>query len=204
MLYLKKDIASTVLGIWRIDESQDTLLGLLDNRQWIKDILLMKSEPKRLEKLAVRVLLKELLGEEKHICYLESGKPCLEDGSYQISISHTKGYVAVIIDKEHPVGIDIEQITDKVKRVRSRFISDKEYIDPDQELIHLLLHWSAKETVYKLLDIAGIELKEETIVQRFIPEQEGIFNILETRSNRMLNISYQIDTDFVLTYLSGS
>lgn len=204
MLYLKKDIASSMLGIWRIDEPQNVLLGQLDNREWIKDILLIKSEPKRLEKLAARVLLKDLLGEEKHICYLESGKPYLEDDSYKISISHTKSYVAIILDKEHPVGIDIEQITDKVERVISRFVSDKEYIDPGQRLIHLLLHWSAKEAVYKLLDISGIELKTETIVQQFIPEPEGQFNIMEIRNNRMLNVSYLINPDFVLTYIVDS
>lgn len=201
MLYLKIDISSTsILGIWQLEESQDELLALLDNREWSDDILSIKSESRRLEKLAVRVLLKDLTGEEKDICYLETGKPYLEDGSCNISISHTKGYVAVFLDEKHRVGVDIEQISDKVIRVKSRYISDKEYIDPNNELEHLLLHWSAKESIYKLLDISGIELKEEVIISRFKPEEEGVFTADILKTNQKVEVCYCVTPDFVLTY----
>lgn len=201
MLYIKKDISPVSLfGVWRMDESQDELTAMLDNRAWIDDILSIKSDTRRLEKLSVRVLLKELAGEEKQLRYYETGRPYLDDGSYSISVSHTRSYVAVIIAKDCPVGIDIEQISDKVKRVRSRYISENEYIDPENELIHLLLHWSAKETVYKYLDIPGIELKEEAVVQPFVPQRHGVLNISETRNNRIIKIEYLVDDDFVLTY----
>ena len=52
---------------------------------------------RRLEWLAVRVLLYTLSGEEKEIAYHPSGKPYLADDSASLSISHTKGYVAVVL-----------------------------------------------------------------------------------------------------------
>ena len=51
---------------------------------------------RRLEWLAVRVLLYTLSGEEKEIAYHPSGKPYLADDSASLSISHTKGYVGVV------------------------------------------------------------------------------------------------------------
>ena len=202
MLYLKSEIENIgVWGIWRIDESIEDLLAMFHSKESLTDILSIKSQSRILEKLAVRVLLKELSGNEEYICYEESGKPYLKDRNYHISISHTKGYVAVILSERCSVGIDIEQITDKVRHVQSKYISNKEYIDPEQELIHLLLHWSAKEAIYKVLNIEGIELKEEVIVEQFIPEPEGVFQAIEKRQCRVLNVYYLVNSDFVLTYV---
>jgi 4'-phosphopantetheinyl transferase EntD len=175
---------------------------MLDNKSWLEDILSIKADVKKQEKLAVRVLLKGLLGEEKQICYYDTGRPYLEDSSYYISISHTKGYVAIALDRANKVGIDIEQFSDKVRRVRSKFISDREYIDPQQELLHLLLHWSAKESIYKILDISGIELKEDAIIQKFIPQKGGVFQMVYIRKEQLLNVEYIVEPEFVLTYIS--
>ena len=80
------------------------------------------AEKRKQEWLAVRVLLKELCGEEKGIAYLPSGKPYLEDGSAFVSFSHTSGYVAVALHPSAEVGVDIEQYGTRVQRVASRFI----------------------------------------------------------------------------------
>lgn len=204
MLYCKKQISHTaLLGIWKIEELKEDLYAALDNRLWLEDIMILKSESRILEKLAVRVLLKELLGGEKQIKYYSSERPYLADRSYNISISHTKDYVAVILDREHSVAIDIEQIGDKVKRVRSRIISDKEYIDESQEAIHLLLHWSAKESMFKVLDENGVDYLKHLYIEPFTPEKSGVIHSHESRTNRNLSfcINYQVETEFVLVYL---
>lgn len=56
-----------------------------------------------------------MLQEDKEIGYSSEGKPHLTDNSSFISISHTKGYVAVILSSVAPVGIDIEQYGQRVK-----------------------------------------------------------------------------------------
>ncbi len=168
MLYLKLDItADTRLGIWKIDESAEDLALLLTEKQWLQDDVFTLKSPKRIiERLAVRVLLRELLQDECRIFYHPSGKPYLTNG-YNISISHTDGYVAVLLSKSNICGVDIEHFSEQVRRVKNRFVSDKEYLDKNTELQHLLLHWSAKETVYKIVDDSTIILKEDAKVYPF-------------------------------------
>lgn len=149
MLYLKEYItASTFVGIWKIEESRDELLSFLSCHEWIQNIYSIKSESRVLEILCARILMKELMGEEKEVYYNQSGKPFLTDKSYHISVSHTKGYVAVAVNQVKHMGLDIEQISEKIRRVQSRLIAGSEYIDKENELIHLLLHWSAKEAMF--------------------------------------------------------
>ena len=81
-------------GIWKADETVEELLALLPHKEkYEADICGFTANSRKLERLAVRVLLYKMLGEEKEIGYRSSGKPYLADGSASISISHTKGYV---------------------------------------------------------------------------------------------------------------
>ena len=82
MLYKKEEYDDLVWAVWRVDESIDELESMLGYK-------LEDSNQKRLkERTAVRVLLKNLLGEDTPILYKNSGKPYLENGMF-VSISHT-------------------------------------------------------------------------------------------------------------------
>lgn len=200
MLIKKVKHDNVIWGIWKIEEDIDTLLSSLHNTGY-KDSI--SSEKRLLEQTAVRVLLKTLIDQEKTIAYSSNGKPYLEDGSFNISISHTKGYAAVILSESSLVGIDIEYISDKVKRVRSRFISDSEYIDADNETIHLLLHWSAKESMYKAIGSMGVDFTEHLHIDKFTPARSGNFSAYEKHTNDSLkfNIQYFVEDNYVLTLI---
>lgn len=199
LLYKKKGKGNTFWGVWKIDEDSDQLLTSLKDHSFLQQPL---TSPKRIiEQATVRVLLKSLLGKEMLIEYADSGRPFLKNSLLNISISHTKGYAAIIISAYPCIGIDIEYISDKVERIRSKFISDQEFIDSDSSLIHLLLHWSAKETIYKAIDRKRISLKEDFHVSKFIPIKSGYFD-LTTRfrgSNESYLIHYFVENDYVLT-----
>lgn len=194
MLYKKEAQEDLIWGIWKIEESTDDLLSMLDNT------IELASEKRLFERAAVRVLLKNLLGKEEIIYYKESGKPYLKSDWF-ISISHTKGYVAVSLSKKRETGIDLEYISNKVKRIESRFISDSEYISTENEIIHLLLHWSAKEAVYKITNTNRTSLKEDFIVKKFMPSTSGIFSIKETDSGKLFDVNYFVEEDFVITII---
>ena len=81
-----------------------------------------------MEWLSVRVLLYAMLQEDKEIGYSPEGKPYLTDHSFFISISHTKGYVAVILSDKVPVGIDIEQYGQRVHRVAHKYMREDESV----------------------------------------------------------------------------
>ncbi len=207
MLYSIEYITeSTLLGIWKIEESREELLSMLHHHEWIQNIYSIKSESRVLEILAARVLFKELLGEEKEIYYNSSGKPFLADKSYHISVSHTRGYVGVALNKHKLLGLDLEQVSEKIFKVRSRLISPHEYIDENNELIHLLLHWSAKEAMIKFLDIEGIDICKHLFIDKFIPRKKGYFPAAESRTEThyQFDAYYRVEKDFVVVCLEAN
>lgn len=195
MLYKKSEEKGVLWGVWRIDESIEQLQAMLDNYQ-----ISETNEKRAKERLAVRVLLKKLLGKEVLVSYKDTGKPFLAN-SYHISISHTHNYVAVSLCKDRDTGIDIEKISDKIHRIKSRFITDSEYINTDNETLHLLLHWSAKEAAYKIVDKGRICLKNDFVVNKFEPSTSGFFSISESKTKRLFEVYYEIDDQFVITVI---
>ncbi|MDR0422700.1 MAG: 4'-phosphopantetheinyl transferase superfamily protein [Proteiniphilum sp.] len=197
-----------LLGIWKMDESREELLMLFPEHlrsktaESVKDI---RSERRTIEWLSIRILLFMLLDEEKTILNRADGKPYLEDESCHISISHTKDYAAVLLHETHPVGIDIEFLSERVKKVAGKFIADEEYIDPSQKTVHQLLHWSAKESLFKLMEEDGIHFKRHLHIHPFTPESEGIMTATETKTekNRTFNIHYEVHPDYVLTWVTA-
>lgn len=173
------------LHVAPIEGTSEELLARLEREEWYLPALEKMAEYRRREWLAVRVLLKEALGEEKEIRYLPSGKPYLADHSFRIGISHTKGYVAIVLDPVRNVAVDIEQISQRVKKIEERFISEEEkhQLSPENEILHLLIHWSAKESLFKLLSDRAenfIEFKEDLRIAAFTP-QTGSWGTFEAR-----------------------
>lgn len=193
-----------LVGIWKCEETTEQLLALLEHVSWYEDKLAKFSESRKHEWLSVRVLLAELCGEEKEIGYYPSGRPYLKDGSAYISISHTRGYVAVALHPAREVGMDIEQYGARVKKVASRFIRPDEAptLLQGDEIYGLLLHWSAKETLFKLIDREGVDLIHHLHVLPFVPAAEGSFEACEykTEQQRHYQVHYVTHPDFVLTW----
>ena len=201
MLYYKGYITeSTLIGIWKVEESKDELLSYLLHKEWLDNINTIKSQSRILEILSARVLIKELTGEEKHVYYTLSGKPFLTDKSFHISVSHTRDYVSIALNKDEEIGLDIEYISEKIQRVKSRIVSDAEFIDPHKELTHLLLHWSAKEAMFKFLDADGVDFRKHLYVENFFPHDEGSFLASESRTENNLHFKayYKVEKEFIL------
>ncbi|MDO5522553.1 MAG: 4'-phosphopantetheinyl transferase superfamily protein [Bacteroidia bacterium] len=198
-----------LIGIRKINDNADTLLNLLPPNQQIeaeKHISKMRSERRIIEWLTTRVLLFELLHEDKIIGNLPDGKPFLLDKSYNISISHTRNYAAILLHKHASVGIDVETVSGRVSRLADKFISPDEYIDSSRKIIHQLLHWSAKETLFKLMEENEIDFKEHLHIQPFTPQQKGIFQAFESKTGQQqaFQIHYEVFPDVVLTWAVGN
>ena len=190
-----------------ISGTSQELLAQLERQEWYAEACQRMGEGRLREWLAVRVLLKKSLGEEKKIDYTASGKPYLTDGSYHIGISHTKGFVAVAWDKNHPVSIDIERIAKRVENVEDRFLNEaeKNQLSSEHRLIHVLLHWSAKETLFKYMDENDIDFKTQLHIHPFEPliNQQSTMNAFETRTVSMqtFSICYWVTDECVLTWI---
>lgn len=196
-----------LLGVWRMEESVEELLTLLDRPEEQADFLRrVTAEGRRRERLASRVLLKQLMGEEPQVAYRSSGAPFLVDQPLYVSITHTKGYAAVILSPS-PTGIDIEYRSDRVLRIRSRFMTQEEErgIDPAHEVEHLLIHWCAKETLFKLIDQEEVDFLTHLHVHPFPYADHGSFQVSECRTSQSqtFQLAYQVTSDYVLTWLDS-
>ncbi|MDR1644874.1 MAG: 4'-phosphopantetheinyl transferase superfamily protein [Tannerellaceae bacterium] len=183
-------------GVWKIEESPDELLSRLTlpaNRLLPME---MHGVNRIREWLAVRVLLKELLGEELLIAYDPNGAPYLPDRRIHIGISHTKGYAAVVLSEQHPVSIDIEYPNDRVRRVRRRFMNPEEeaMIDPAHEAEHLLLCWCAKETLYKIIGRREVDILRHLHLAPFAFGPSG--SLVATEMRTPARASYMLDYMF--------
>ena len=199
---------SIIWAVCEIRKPVDDLLGLLQKKEFYLPCLSqITSEKRKKEWLTVRVLLKEILGEEKEILYTSSGKPYFSDNSYQISISHTKGFVAVALHPEMKIGIDIEQISPRIHKIRSRFMNEKEEanLNKEHEEIHLLLHWSAKESMFKILDEQDVDFKTCLHINSFNPVLNSLscFSAYETKTEKQHVFSghYLVNANYVLTII---
>ena len=210
MLLRKEHIdGDGLIGIGKITENHQILLESLPQaQQKLAEhyISKMRSERRIIEWLTTRVLLFELLREEKIIGNRLDGRPFLIDNSYKISISHTKDWAAILLHKQFSVGIDVETISERVSRLANKFISEKEYIDASQKIIHQLLHWSSKETMFKMMEESEIDFKEHLHVQPFTPLEKGIFQASESRTEQQqtFQIHYEVLSDAVLTWAVGN
>ncbi|MCR5454837.1 MAG: siderophore biosynthesis protein, partial [Bacteroidales bacterium] len=87
-----------------------------------------KNDRRRREWLATRLLIKEMLGRYPGISYDGLGAPILSGCSdINISVSHTDVLVAVSLSDKCSVGIDIERITNRVLRIKHKFLNRDEY-----------------------------------------------------------------------------
>ncbi len=194
-----------LIGIGKITDNQQALLHSLPQTQQRaaeEYVSKMRSRRRVIEWLTTRVLLFELLGEEKIIDNRPDGRPFLVDGSYKISISHTKDYAAVLLHKQCSVGIDVETISERVSKLADKFISENEYIDHSRQVIHQLLHWSAKETMFKMMEESEIDFKEHLHIHPFHPGKKGVFQASESKTpqQKTFQIHYEVLPDAVLTW----
>ncbi len=128
-----------------------------------------KQNEKKLERLAVRLLLKNLVEQmDFEYTFLEktqTGKPFLKGNTtLKLSISHDFPFCAAIIDQNNEVGIDIQSLTPKISRIFHRVMSKKEQ-EKAQTLKEQTRFWSSKEALYKYADIEGLFFKEDLNVK---------------------------------------
>ena len=114
----------TRLLVFEITESSDELLQKSGNIEWFEvELKKFNSEKRKREFISVRLAMRALLGKEVVICYDADGKPYLSDQSYQISISHSGKWIAVMAHPTRAVGIDIEYPSEKIAKLYTRFLS---------------------------------------------------------------------------------
>ena len=71
------------------------------------------------------------------------------------------------MNKDFQIGFDLENNSDKAKRLHSKFLNQHEKIIFDlEDELEMTTCWSAKETLYKLAGRNFIDFKEELLLNK--------------------------------------
>ncbi len=176
-LYLRKTLENKAeISVWKITETEEELIRISSvPSDEMEEIMLLKNESQRKQKLAVRALLNEIFDEKVYLGHHDNGKPFLENCITNISITHTDKYVAVITHEEEDLGIDIESLDRDFSAVEHKVLSEEEIddIDEDRKNEQLAIYWCAKEAIYKRMSQNRVDFAEQIEIEKFSPRGEG-------------------------------
>lgn len=130
-----------------------------------KEKLLLNSisnENRKQEFIQTRKLRNETIGKVE-ILYNEDGKPLLTDSDDFISISHSQNYIG-ILKAPFNVGLDMEELNERILKVKERFLNDEELGLFGSSIENLTIAWTLKEAMFKLNDRKGIDFRKELLV----------------------------------------
>lgn len=208
--FRKQVDADTEFALWRIEEEADTLYRQLQLNEHEKAYVEQLANGKRhLHWLGTRVLLRTMLDTSEYIdCKIDShGKPYLVSLPYHISLSHSFDYAAVMISKTRPVGIDIEQIKQKVERIAPRFLRPEElaFVNAPNKIAHLYVCWAAKEAVYKCYGQKEVSFLDNIALEPFDFTKEGALNanLHKGDVNQDYSVNYLQYEDYMIGYVKG-
>ena len=200
----------TEFAIWKIEEEADELYSQLrlddDEKAYYERL---KNSKRNLHWLGTRVLLRKMLKTDEYIdCKVDAhGKPYLVNLPYHISLSHSFDYAAVMISKTRPVGIDIEQIKQKVERIAHKFMRPEEmtFISDQHKIQQLYVCWCAKEAVYKCYGQKEVSFADNIVLEPFNFDNKGIVNAHLSKDK--VNLDYRVDylqyEDYMIGYVKG-
>jgi 4'-phosphopantetheinyl transferase EntD len=199
LVYQQNINAVTKIGVWHITEPEDFFLRQVTLQREITHW------HKRLQHLAGRLLLKELYPDFplELILVADTKKPYLPDEPFHFSISHCGDYAAVVVSSKYRVGVDIEQVNQKIERIIPKFLTDKEctLLPAGQLAETATLYWSVKETVFKWNSSAGVDFKKQICIRSISGDAvEGLVHCVFDDATE-LDIHYLHFNDNYLSWL---
>lgn len=197
LLSVKHVSCTTIVALWQLTEGEEELRELCERSciQIPHTLQQMLSPKRRMESLATQLLLHHLVGTEVYnLHHDERGKPLLK--GWNISLSHTRGWVAAILSRQAKVAIDVEYFSFRVHRVAAYFLRPDETFTSTEER---LLAWSAKETAYKYYSEQSLKYHEMKILPFSVTEKEYL-SVQNLPMNCTLKVNYTVKDDYVLTW----
>ncbi|MCA8831384.1 4'-phosphopantetheinyl transferase family protein [Hymenobacter pini] len=203
---------TAVLGLWHLTEPAEVLWDHLPAQpHYLARFPQGRDELRARQWLAGRVLahhlLRELNDAPAALHNDENGRPYFQElPAYGISLSHSGEWVAAVLSTQEPVGIDIELVRPKAKKLAPRVLAESELADAGSNATKYCLYWSAKETLYKLHSRRGLVFKEQLLLSPFELREAGVLtgHLLLENSRSQHQIHYlHPQPDYILTYTIG-
>ena len=195
---IENDYSLTVI---QLTESLQELINSLDNFEKYKVAFeKLSTDKRRREFLSARVLINNMLNKQVRIEYTESGKPFLANHQGNISISHSKDFLAILYHASKSVGVDIECPTERVLKVSKRFLNIDEQLYFKDDLLKIQLAWSAKEALYKLVGERAVVFSTSMCIQNFVLADQGILSCELLQESMIYRLYYLVTNQYNLVY----
>ena len=181
---------STKILLWKIIPGELSETHLTEDD---KDLLKKKKAKNSKEYfIAVRKLL-EKEDPELTIEYDLKGRPFLNKQK-GISISHSKEIVAIGISNELDFGLDIQYKTDKIFKIKNKFLSKNEskFLGKKDDIEPLIKLWSAKESIFKALGKEGVSFLNDIEIDTSYDK-----DLFRAGYYKKDNIKIKFDLDFL-------
>ena len=127
-------------------------------------------------------------------------RPCLAESGIYCSASHSGRLVAAVAHR-HPIGVDLEMVSEKPIRTRHLFMSPRERdlillsgLGPERAATRL---WTTKEAAAKALGLHLFQAIREVEVVR-VDEEEGVMRYRE----KTYPVRHAEDNGYVITLLT--
>lgn len=202
-VYQHKNISKNVkLGIWYINETTAELTTIATEKGInLNDLPQVKNESRVKQWLATRLLLNNFLA-DTDIIYNEKRKPFLSN-DWNISISHSGDYVAIIVNENENCGIDIEKISNKVERIKHKFLNENDIKNISTEQ-GLTIYWGAKEALYKYYGEKEVLFIENLFIEGFKEKSNSFKGIIDMPNQKtQLNMAWEKIEDYILVYTTN-
>ncbi|MBE6317500.1 MAG: 4'-phosphopantetheinyl transferase superfamily protein [Bacteroidales bacterium] len=156
------NLHGTDIYIYPLPDDVDPLLAQCDEYV-ANEINNVASLKRRKEIVMSHVMIKRHIGENAKMFHDANGAPVVEGYDCNVSISHSVTEIVLAINQYHPIGVDLENWREKLKKVASRFLSEKELrqYDTPQKLLQA---WTAKEALYKIAHSPGLSFVDDIIL----------------------------------------
>ena len=194
-MFLKKKISkNSILLIKEITDNLNNLVSKFKEfnnfEEELNTLDEFKNNKRKLEWLSVRLLICDFFKEKTKIYYDNFGKPFLKN-NYKIGISHSKNLIVVALSKNEEIGVDVEFISNRIKRIAHKFLhkAEIEHIDIENDLLKLHLHWCAKEALYKIYGKKELSFINNLRIEPIDENENSFVGHLITNDK---TISYQI------------
>jgi len=196
----------TIIGIWKKEENIDLLESVFElNKTEKNEYEKISNETRKIEWLLVRILLTEILQKRVSIEYNKNKKPSITNSDLNISVSHSRNFVTIITSETNFSGIDVEEIAERVGKVKHKFLNNDE-LAWCKTLEQQTACWSAKEAVFKLHE-KNLDFHDMVVSPFDVDGYNGKFklSVIKPGKESMYVINYRrIENDLIAYTLSKS
>ncbi len=200
LFYIKQVEGNSLLGLWEMDDAIESMANALLT---IPDQSTVQSLKRKKEYITTRLLMDAMYAGTE-INYHESGKPYLVNSDTNISISHSKNLVCILLNKSNSIGVDVQYISERINRLKEKFLSDTELSQlPESNKTEALhIYWCAKEALYKMGGQEYADFKKCLHVHPFKVSNEGKIKGTMRLNNQKSEVQlwYEKTGDYFLVY----